>query len=75
MRTLAKGGALSRNATFAVSSPSETSQPTEVVVAAVMAVQRFVQAEAARLEELDVNPLMVTPDGALAADALIRIRA
>ena len=48
---------------------------TEAVVAAVMAVQRFVRAEAARLEELDVNPLMVTPDGALAADALIRIRA
>ena len=27
-----------------------------------------------RLEELDINPLMVTPHGAVAADALIGLR-
>jgi len=27
-----------------------------------------------RLEEIDINPLMVTPHGAIAADALIILR-
>ena len=44
------------------------------VVEAVMALQTFVAAEAARLEELDINPLMAGPIGAVAADALIRLR-
>ncbi len=46
-------------------------------VAAVMAVARYTQANAARLAELDVNPLLVRPKGkgAVAADALIRIEA
>lgn len=40
----------------------------------VMAISAFALAHADRLEELDINPLMVTPNGAFAADALIRIR-
>ena len=40
----------------------------------VMAVSAFALAHADRLEELDINPLMVTPQGAFAADALIRMR-
>ncbi|MFK7942148.1 MAG: acetate--CoA ligase family protein [Paracoccaceae bacterium] len=47
----------------------------DAVVRTVMAVQRFVAAEVGRLEELDINPLICTPDGAVAADALIRFRA
>jgi acyl-CoA synthetase (NDP forming) len=44
-------------------------------VRAVAAVARFAEANAATLVELDVNPLMVRPQGkgAVAADALIRI--
>lgn len=37
-------------------------------------VGQYALAGAAELEELDVNPLMVTPDGAIAVDALIRTR-
>jgi acetyl-CoA synthetase len=46
------------------------------VVAAIMAVAAYAQAHAAYLEELDVNPLMVLPEGrgAVAVDALIRMR-
>ncbi len=43
--------------------------------AAAAAVARFAEAHADALEELDVNPLIVTPEGAWAADALIRMRA
>ena len=46
----------------------------EAVIDAAMAVQAFALDHAARLEELDINPLIVTPGGAVAADALIRIR-
>jgi acyl-CoA synthetase (NDP forming) len=46
----------------------------EVLVAAIMAIQGFVAAESHRLEELDVNPLIVTPTEVIAADALIRFR-
>ena len=44
------------------------------VVDAVLAVAAFAQAHADRLIELDVNPLIVLPEGfgAVAADALIR---
>ena len=38
-----------------------------------MAVQAFAVAEAARLLELDINPLIVMPTGAVAADALVRL--
>jgi acyl-CoA synthetase (NDP forming) len=44
-------------------------------IEAVAAVARFAEANAATLVELDVNPLMVRPEGqgAVAADALIRM--
>jgi hypothetical protein len=44
-------------------------------VDAIMAVQAFAMAHAADLAELDVNPLMVRPQGlgAVAVDALIRL--
>lgn len=47
----------------------------DAVVEAAMAVAAFAQAEEERLLELDVNPLLVRPDGkgAVAADALIRL--
>ncbi len=45
------------------------------VATAVLAIQDFALAEAHRLVELDVNPLMVRPEGSgvAAADVLIRI--
>ena len=45
-------------------------------VAAALAIARFAEANAATLEELDVNPLLVRPEGkgAVAVDALIRMR-
>jgi acyl-CoA synthetase (NDP forming) len=46
----------------------------EAVVQAVLAVQRFALDHLHALDELDVNPLIVRPDGAVAVDALIRIR-
>ncbi len=48
----------------------------EAAIAAIMTVARFAADHADRLEELDVNPLMVGPEGngAVAADALIRMR-
>lgn len=46
----------------------------DAVVTAVQAVGRFVQANAGRLAELDINPLMVRPKGrgVVAADVLLR---
>lgn len=41
---------------------------------AIEAVARFALANAESLEELDVNPLLALPRGAMAVDALIRIR-
>ncbi len=43
------------------------------VVRAALAVQSFAEANAERLLELDINPLIVTAEGAVAADALIRL--
>lgn len=43
------------------------------VVQAIGAVQAYVIANVARLEEVEVNPLLCTPSCAVAADALIRI--
>lgn len=45
----------------------------EAVLDAVMAVQGYVTAQAARLEEIEINPLICTPSAAIAADALITI--
>jgi hypothetical protein len=44
------------------------------VVNAVLAVASFAGAHAGTIEELDVNPLLVLPKGAVAVDALIRMR-
>ncbi len=48
----------------------------DLVVDAVVSMAEYVVKNAARLEELDINPLMVLPDnrGVVAADALIRRR-
>lgn len=45
----------------------------EAVIAAIMAVQAFVTAHAATVEEVEINPLIATPDRVVAADALIRM--
>jgi hypothetical protein len=37
-------------------------------------VAAFAAANRGRIEELDVNPLLVLPDGAIAVDALIKMR-
>ena len=44
------------------------------LVDAIAAVAAFAMAHADRLEELDVNPLLALPQGAVAVDALIRMR-
>lgn len=46
----------------------------EAVIAAVEAVARFAGAHRGLIEELDVNPLLVLKDGAIAVDALIKMR-
>ncbi|MBB5534096.1 acetate--CoA ligase family protein [Rhizobium giardinii] len=48
----------------------------EALMAAVAAVASYVAANASKLEELDINPIMVLPQGSgtVAADALIRRR-
>ncbi len=42
------------------------------ILTAVRAVQAYVIEHAARVEEVEINPLICTPTGAVAADALIR---
>ncbi|MBZ0128935.1 MAG: acetate--CoA ligase family protein [Rhodobacteraceae bacterium] len=42
------------------------------IVSAVLAVQDYVIAHARTLDEIEINPLLCGPDGAIAADALIR---
>ena len=44
------------------------------VISAIEAVARFAEAHRGLIEELDVNPLLVLPDGAIAVDALIKMR-
>ncbi len=44
------------------------------VIDAIQAVARYAEAEAERLEEVEVNPLLVFPDRVVAVDALIRLR-
>ena len=43
------------------------------IVQAVLAVQDYVLANRCTLEEIEINPLICTPDRAVAADALIRL--
>ncbi|MDT8325771.1 MAG: acetate--CoA ligase family protein [Roseovarius sp.] len=45
----------------------------EAIARAVLAVQAYVIANAARLDEIEINPLICGSDFAIAADALIRI--
>lgn len=45
----------------------------EAVVEAVLSVQSFVTAHADRLQEVEINPLLCCPTGAVAVDALIRM--
>ncbi|MDG1935099.1 MAG: acetate--CoA ligase family protein [Paracoccaceae bacterium] len=42
------------------------------IIKAVMALQAYVLDHAHEVEEIEINPLIVTPDRAIAADALIR---
>jgi acyl-CoA synthetase (NDP forming) len=44
------------------------------VIAAIEAIARFAEAHRGRIDELDVNPLLVTADDAIAVDALIKMR-
>ena len=43
------------------------------MIAAVLALQDYVLAHKDQIEEVEINPLIVTPNAAIAADALIRI--
>lgn len=44
----------------------------DAVLAAIMALQEYVIANADRVSEVEINPLMCTPDAAIAVDALLR---
>ena len=46
----------------------------EAIIKSVEAVATFAAAHEATLEELDINPLFALPQGAVAADALVRMR-
>ncbi|MGP6088009.1 acetate--CoA ligase family protein [Antarctobacter jejuensis] len=46
----------------------------DAIAGAILAVQAFVVAYADRIEEVEINPLLCTPDRAVAADALIHLR-
>ena len=45
----------------------------DAIIAAVLAVQACVIANADRIEEIEINPAICTARGAIAADALIRM--
>ena len=47
---------------------------TQSVIQSIEALAAFAAAYETALEELDINPLFVLPQGAVAADALIRMR-
>ena len=51
---------------------TENLNDMDAVIAAVEAIAGFAVANNDRLLELDVNPLLVTPDAAIAVDAFIR---
>ncbi|MCP3971302.1 MAG: acetate--CoA ligase family protein [Rhodobacteraceae bacterium] len=44
------------------------------IVSAVLAVQDYVTANAGTADEVEINPLLCTPTGAIAVDALIRLK-
>jgi len=44
----------------------------DAVLAAIMALQEYVIANVDRVSEVEINPLMCTPDAAIAVDALLR---
>ena len=44
------------------------------VVSAIARIADFATAHASEIEDLDVNPLIVTPDRAIAVDVLLRLR-
>ena len=46
----------------------------EAIIQSIEAVAAFAAAHETTLEELDINPLFVLPQGAVAADALVRLR-
>jgi acetyl-CoA synthetase len=46
----------------------------EAVLRAIESVARFAESHRERLLELDVNPLLVLPDRAVAVDALIKLQ-
>ena len=46
----------------------------DAIVAACQAIQAYVAAHANNVLEIDINPLIVTPNQAIAADALIQLR-
>ena len=43
----------------------------DAILTAVAGVQRYVIANADRVSEIEINPLMCTPEGAIAVDALL----
>ena len=45
----------------------------EAIARTILAVQDYVAANAGRIEEVEINPLMCMPAGAVAADALVRV--
>jgi hypothetical protein len=45
----------------------------EALIDLILAVAEFALAPGTRLSELDINPLMVMPNGAVAADVLLRV--
>ncbi|MBO9467474.1 acetate--CoA ligase family protein [Tropicibacter sp. R15_0] len=45
----------------------------KAICQAVLAVQAYVKAQAGRVAEVEINPLLCGPDGAIAVDALIRL--
>ena len=45
----------------------------EAIARTILAVQDYVAAHAGRIEEVEINPLLCTPAGAVAADALVRV--
>jgi hypothetical protein len=46
----------------------------DAAAVALVALSVYAETHAAALDELDINPLIITAGGAYAADALIRIR-
>jgi hypothetical protein len=44
----------------------------EAIIDAVLAVQSYVTSRSGNVEEVEINPLICTPSGAVAVDALLR---